>query len=149
MMVDITLKTEEDIIPEFRDIFRKLKPKKIKKGYYRSLTWNDDLYIKEKIERYPELKISPYGVPYGVCDSPKQFEEKYGQLIKQSEKKFFVSFVRLQKKHESPTGGWRWHKWGPYIGKQKPKCEYLYDEPIINEVYTYHIYEVVSENEDI
>jgi hypothetical protein len=39
-------------------------------------------------------------------------------------------------------GGWRWHKWGPYIGTQEPKCEYIHDEPEIEEVFTYHVYEL-------
>ena len=33
--------------------------------------------------------------------------------------------------------GWRWHKWGPYIGTQDPQCEYLADEPEIKEVFVY------------
>mgnify|MGYP000101825354 CR=1 FL=1 len=53
----------------------------------------------------------------------------------------FVSFVRIRRDEQSSSGGWRWHKWGKYIGKQKPQCEYIYDEPEIEEVYTFSVYQ--------
>ena len=37
---------------------------------------------------------------------------------------------------------WRWHKWGPYIGTKEPKCEYLYDEPEIDKVVIFELYEI-------
>ena len=30
--------------------------------------------------------------------------------------------------HKGETDGWRWHKWGPYIGTLNPQYEYLDDE---------------------
>lgn len=35
-------------------------------------------------------------------------------------------------------------KWGEYIGKHNPQCEYLYDEVGIEQVYCYHVYEKVK-----
>lgn len=77
---------------------------------------------------------------FGVCDYPDQLIEKF-PVIETSEKKFIVTFGKLEKENEVPNN-WRWHKWGPYIGEQDPQCEYLYDEPVIETVYLYHIYEV-------
>lgn len=48
------------------------------------------------------------------------------------------------KEHEPPKDGWRWHKWGPYIGTQEPKAEYLYDEPTITLIYTYTIIQLTD-----
>lgn len=35
--------------------------------------------------------------------------------------------------------GWRWCKWGEYIGDYTPDHEYLYDEEGIEEVFVYQI----------
>lgn len=79
---------------------------------------------------------------YGVCDSPDQLAFMLPVEIIHSEKKYVISMVKLEKKDQPDWGGWRWHKWGEYIGNQSPQCEYLYNEPIIETVWTYHIYEV-------
>jgi hypothetical protein len=85
---------------------------------------------------------------FGVCDSPDQFREHpVGKWIIESETGFVVSFSKIVKANQSPEGGWRWHKWGPYIGVHEPKCEYIYDEgEEIQEVYCYHIYQCLSED---
>jgi hypothetical protein len=44
--------------------------------------------------------------------------------------------------HKSPECGWRWRKWGPYIGTKTPMCEYLADEPDIDKVVCFSIYKV-------
>ena len=91
-------------------------------------------------EPYPEdLSISPYG----VCDNDAQIEFNCPELIT-SKRKFVVTLTPVEKAKQSSWGGWRWHKWGPYIGTQERSgCEYLYDEPNIDLVYVYHIYEKV------
>ena len=43
-------------------------------------------------------------------------------------------------RHDGKTGGWRWHKWGPYLGKHTPKCEYLDEEKNIDYVLLWHLY---------
>jgi hypothetical protein len=78
----------------------------------------------------------------GVCDSPQQLLEKFGKQIRADKRNFIISFVEIRKDQQSSTGGWRWHKWGSYVGEHDPQYEYLYDEPKIDVVYTYHIYEV-------
>jgi hypothetical protein len=91
-------------------------------------------------QEWPDIK----GIPncYGVCDTPSQFIRKYKKILSSDKRRFIVSFTIVLKKKQSESGGWRWHKWGPYVGTKKPQCEYLYDEPKIEQACCYHIYEV-------
>ena len=75
----------------------------------------------------------------GVADNIEQVKKKYKKLIAKKRNRYVIGFEILRKKH-AEKNGWRWHKWGRYIGKQKPQCEYLYDEPIIEEIIIYDIY---------
>lgn len=47
---------------------------------------------------------------------------------------------------QSPQGGWRWHKWGPYLGVHAPESstdyEYLHDATDVVEVWSYCVVEV-------
>lgn len=115
--------------------------RRIQAGLYLTGHWNFEMYLGPGWAWYPKFEDWEMAA-YGVCDSPRQFlDTPIGKHIQSSKKSYVVSFVHLRKKDESPEGGWRWHKWGPYIGNQEPQCEYLFDEPVIEEVYTYHIYE--------
>ena len=82
---------------------------------------------------------------YGVCDTAEQFlAHDLGRWIVASRRKFIVSFSRIIKANQSPEGGWRWHKWGEYIGTKKPEYEYIYDEgEDIQEVLCFHVYELM------
>lgn len=86
--------------------------------------------------------IGRYPSSYYVCDSPEQFIEKYGELLERDERRFIVFFTPMVKSEQSPTGGWRWHKWGEYVGEGTPTTEYLYDEPEFERVYTVSIVHV-------
>ncbi len=113
-------------------------------GVYLSNWWNFELEFRGRQVYeldYPHLTDDYSFGSYGVCDSPEQLLELLPEVVKTGERKFVISMVRLDKKDEE-DGGWRWHKWGEYIGKQEPQCEYLHDEPVIETVYTFHIYEV-------
>lgn len=115
--------------------------KRIQEGVYLIGHFGSSNFL-EGYEEYPEIKG---GVgPYGVCDSPEQLLEKCPFLLKSS-RKFVVTLTPVEKATQSESGGWRWHKWGTYIGDQKPQCEYLYDEPVIEKVYVFHIYEKLGE----
>jgi hypothetical protein len=81
---------------------------------------------------------------FGVADSPEQVVSAYD--LANLPEKVFVSLVKITKADQPAEGGWRWHKWGPYIGVQKPRCEYIHDEPEITEVYTFHICELLGGN---
>ena len=79
---------------------------------------------------------------YGVCDNYQQILEQC-PMLKESNRQFFITIKSVKKKEQSDWGGWRWHKWGAYIGTHEITTEYLYDEPIVEEVFVYHIYEKV------
>lgn len=85
---------------------------------------------------------------YGVCDSPEQLLEHLPHLAEDPEA-YMVAMVEIRRDRQSDWGGWRWHKWGPYIGTQNPQHEYLYDEKHIDVVYTYHIYRITMEADEV
>ena len=78
---------------------------------------------------------------YGVVDSLEQFYS-YFKFLDFLDQKYVAFLTPIQKKNQPSDGGWRWHKWGQYIGKHKPQHEYLYDEKDIDLVYVYTIMEV-------
>lgn len=81
---------------------------------------------------------------YGVCDYPEQVVETFPNLESDS-RRFLISF-NLVRYADQGEQGWRWHKWGPYIGTRNPQGEYLADEaPDFGDVYTFHIYELYPE----
>lgn len=80
---------------------------------------------------------------YGVCDNHKQVLKEYPELTESPDRNFVVLMTPILKSEQSEKYGWRWHKWGEYIGDMNPSHEYLYDEPDIEKVYVYHIYEVL------
>lgn len=80
-------------------------------------------------------------VEYGVCDNYEQIIERNKELLADESKTYVIGLSSVKKSSQSPQGGWRWHKWGEYIGTQNPQHEYLYDEDDIDLVYSYHIYE--------
>lgn len=112
-------------------------------GLYLTNSFNFDLYLDPKSwDTFPHSIVDGEWISaYGVCDSPEQFMEKIGKHLEESPNKYVVSFVRLRKEDQYPEGGWRWRKWGPYIGTQDHQAEYLFDEPVIEEVYVYSFYQ--------
>ena len=69
------------------------------------------------------------------------------EVLSASERKYALFFTKI---HQEPgEGGWRWHKWGPYIGKHDIQCEYLADEDLsdIDQKYVvvFHIFEFKDE----
>lgn len=112
--------------------------KKIQTGLYEIGHFGGSLFLRDW-EQWPDLgEINCYG----VCDTPQQVVDKF-PVLKDSDRGFVVTVTKVEKSKQSDWGGWRWHKWGPYIGNQTPTMEYLYDEPEIEEVWVYHIYEKV------
>lgn len=81
---------------------------------------------------------------YGVADSIDQIVDLYNKNEGGWFKGNHVILCRkVTKDPENPCSGWRWHKWGDYIGTRNPQCEYLNDEPEIDEVFTFSIYKVI------
>jgi hypothetical protein len=81
---------------------------------------------------------------YGVADNIEQVVELYNKNEDGWFKGNHVIFcTKILKDPDYPGSGWRWHKWGPYIGTKDPQCEYLNDEPEIDEVVVFNIYKVI------
>jgi hypothetical protein len=80
---------------------------------------------------------------YGVADNAEQILSHYKFLEEDTENTYFVSLSPVFREHQPEDGGWRWHKWGQYIGCQKREgYEYLYDEKNIEYVIVYHVYRI-------
>jgi hypothetical protein len=131
MLVDVPIKKEFVTYVE-----------RIEKGIYKChLNFDYSIDLDKKLsyqQEYPDLNGFDC---YGVCDNYAQIIEQCDEL-KNENRNFVISITLIEKSKQSPEGGWRWCKWGDYIGNQKSECEYIYDEPKINEVYCYHIYEI-------
>lgn len=85
----------------------------------------------------------PYGLSVeacGIADSVDQIIEKCPEL-QYTGRQFFLTVIPVLKGNQPETNGFNWKSWGPYIGDQIPTKEYLYDEPVVNQVFVYHIYE--------
>jgi len=121
-----------------------LIPERIAQGIYLTTHWSvDQLGVKFR-ERWKEDDVEELPFPdYGVCDTPSQVVSTYA--LNERPEKLILVCVKIDKKQQSQKGGWRWHKWGPYIGNQNPTCEYIFDEPAIDTVYTFQVYELVEE----
>jgi len=78
---------------------------------------------------------------YGVVDSTEQLLSLYE--FEADPRKLVISMVSIKREDQSSWGGWRWHKWGTYYGTQKPANEYLYHDTHIDEVFTFHVYELI------
>lgn len=76
---------------------------------------------------------------YGVCDSAQNLLDVWG-TYDDPVREYVVFLTEVVRAEQPPRDGWRWHKWGPYIGAHDPKHEYLFHETI-DRVYVYHIYE--------
>ncbi len=81
-------------------------------------------------------------IAFGVCDNYQQIKDKYKSLLEDCDKKYVIIMNTVTRENQSAEGGWRWHKWGPYIGNQNPQHEYLYYDTHIDKVYCYHIFEI-------
>ena len=133
---------------------RTIGVKNIGEGLYEICHWNFDQLLIRRLsyeQQYPldshsfehliAAGLYPLG-SYGVCDTAEQFMSKFGDLLKEDPRHLVVSFTEVRKADQESHGGWRWHKWGAYVGEKEPQCEYLYDEPVIESVYCYHVYDV-------
>jgi len=77
----------------------------------------------------------------GVCDDFRQVVLHVPELLVNSNH-YVISLTSIKRDEQPYSGGWKWSKWGDYIGIHEPKEEYLAYEDEIDEVFVYHIYEV-------
>ncbi len=75
--------------------------------------------------------------------NPDQIIEKWPELVTDDER--YLIFLTEIRKEDQTIGGWRWHKWGEYIGTQEPQHEYLYDEPNIQSIYVFQICRIMKD----
>jgi len=120
------------------------------------LTWThnfDNNYLSKDFHSYPEHILSILEgkdtlrwlidtgnhSSYGVCDSVEQFlASDIYKFYNELPYEFVASLVEV-KKSDQENDGWRWHKWGPYIGTYEKQHEYLRDEEGIESVFCFHI----------
>lgn len=80
---------------------------------------------------------------YGVCDTLDQVVARW-PVLAASPRCFLITGTEICKADQPSHGGWRWHKWGDYIGTTTPRHEYLYDEgPDIEAIWVFGILELV------
>lgn len=79
---------------------------------------------------------------YGVCDNADQVIALYNEHVASGRfnenTEYLIYLTPIFKEYED-RGGWRWHKWGEYIGVQDSVAEYICDEPNIDLVYVFYI----------
>ena len=71
---------------------------------------------------------------YGVSDNVEQVLERYKAVVDNPDVQIIISFAPVNKEDQPKNGGWRWHKWGEYIGTHEPKHDYHDDEDRIEAV---------------
>lgn len=144
MLTDIKFDKDDPMMDVILKSISGGKPRqRLAQGGYLSGHWSIQYETTQKLaDAYPAVDEEEF-YSYGVCDSYQQLLEKVPLLLT-SKRKFFVGLVEIRKDEQPDEGGWRWHKWGVYIGTQDPTCEYIHDEPDIKVVYTYHVYEVLE-----
>ena len=107
----------------------------------------DDMGSIPFAQSYEVFAPTYHKAQYGVADSIEQIKEYFKEEIEDPNRKYFIAVTPVfqDKENKGKGGGWRWHKWGEYIGKLEPKCEYLDDEDFGDDfeyVICFHLYEV-------
>lgn len=115
-------------------------PHEISNGVYIRPDFGSSSFLNPGYKEYPRLKNIGC---YGVCDNYQQILDLEPDLTNDPNRKFVIRLTSVKKANQSEQGGWRWHKWGEYIGVHEITTEYIYDEPIVEEVFCYHIYEKI------
>lgn len=115
------------------------KTKRLQQGVYEVCHFGSSSFPGPGYEEYADLGEHN---SYGVCDDAANLLEKM-TVLQDPSRQFVVTLTEVKRdlSNKGQGDGWRWHKWGPYIGKRTPTTEYLDDEPEIERVYVYHVYE--------
>jgi hypothetical protein len=138
----------EDVYNAYKDAKVSDVFKKLDEGVYEFYDVNTPDNVIDPSQNLIDYEIMENGFyhsfPYGVCDNYKQIIERDEDAIAciNSDDHFIIVLCKISKKDQPDVGGWRWHKWGKYIGDQHPMCEYIADEPEIDFVYVYNLYKV-------
>lgn len=106
-----------------------------------NITIDGDVITDDEYCKKFKFQIELLG-DYGVADNLEQVLEYYKAAIDHKTNKFVIALTPIRKSTQPENDGWRWCKWGRYIGTQNPQCEYIADEPEIEKIYCFHIYQV-------
>lgn len=121
----------------------------VEKGIYQdALNFNfaKDEFCEEISEN---IDNGSWNWKYGVADNIEQIKEYLKKYIDDPDEKYIIAVTPVfqHKENEGKEGGWRWHKWGPYIGKLNPQCEYLDDEDFGDDfkyILCFQLYKVIE-----
>lgn len=109
-------------------------------GVYEFPSFNSYNFIGRSKQYYFEAEDGFEWSISGVCDNYNQVKEKYADILNDDNKqKYIIALYKVQQKFEPQRWGWRWKKFGDYIGKHKIEKEYLYDEDL-SDINQDHIY---------
>jgi hypothetical protein len=152
------IKSIDDILPTYESVITDETNKNILSDIKDTLKNFDGVYWCDQLDLYEDFlneKITslewsfdrPF-IGYGVSDNASQVIKHFKKL----EKKYkidlgdcVIALRPIAKKWQPKDGGWRWHKWGEYIGVKKPQYEYIYDEDdSINFVWCYELFQVTK-----
>lgn len=120
----------------------KARVERVEEGIYRLGHFNFDHEIAEEGWKVFHSDLPESVACYGVCDSIEQFLTDFGGALQSDPRSYCVGFTHVAKHPEraGEGGGWRWHKWGPYVGHGEPTTEYLDDEEgFADGVWTFHV----------
>lgn len=123
---------QEGFIPDIEIIVKECSPYRVSNSWGK-LYGEAGLYgVADTVDQVltaARILIEDNGIPFLECldiDHPKRM--------------FVISYVIINK---ADNPDWRWHKNGHYIGTQKPTCEHIGDEEIIQSVISYQIHELI------
>lgn len=77
-----------------------------------------------------------------LCDSVEQAKTHWSALLNEPDREFMIVVNTVERDPSKPGSGWRWQKWGPYVGTHEVKHEYLNDETGIDKVLVASIIQV-------
>lgn len=100
-------------------------------GFYTCEDFNDYCFI----DHLTDYNCQDSFYIYGIADNASQILEAYPDIPDDH----IVLMVPIFSKKDEPFSGWRWHKWGRYLGVQERSCEYLNDEPNTDMIYCFSI----------
>lgn len=78
----------------------------------------------------------------GICDNASQVLETYHKLVDDPNRLYVVFLSPVFKCDQQPEAGFKWKRYGKYIGVHKRKESLLVDEPDIGFIFKYNIYEI-------
>lgn len=128
MLVDVKFKDlNEDYILrvcELNCIDALDNPTRVESGIYITNDINSEYKIDPAINPCIRMTFN-----YGVSDNIAQIKDYLQREgITDTEDAYVVFVTPIIKEEQPEHSGWRWHKWGEYIGTKTPKHEYIYDE---------------------